>query len=544
MLEKIFMLSQIIIGIIICYYIISRSGEKKGSGEIKISTSKESEKLRRMKNISLNIPTAEKTRPSSFDEIKGQENAIKALKTALFGENPQHILIYGPAGVGKTAASRIALEEAKKSKGTPFAKNAKFIEADATIMRFDERSIADPLIGSVHDPIYQGAGLYGSAGIPQIKEGAVSKAHGGVLFIDEIGELHPIQLNKLLKVLEDRRVYFESAYYSENDKNIPDYLHDIFKNGLPADFRLIGATTCSPDKIPMAVRSRCTEIFFDSLTPEILEEISANAVAKLNILADKGVAEKIAEYARNGRDCVRITETCASLARLENRYRITLSDVRWVTEAGRYTKRYDPEPNRRARVGVINGMAVMGDGSGNVLRIEATAKRVSGGDGKIYCTGIIEEERIEQGGREVIKKGSSRESVMTALSAVSSLTLINVPDYDIHINFPSSPAVDGPSAGAAIFCAVCSAVKNIPIDPDCAVTGEITAKGDIVAVGGVRTKVAAARKKGISRIFIPSDNLADEFISEDITAVSSAAALLRQVLAVKERKENIISEAI
>jgi len=78
------------------------------------------------------------------------------------------------------------------------------VEVDATTLRFDERGIADPLIGSVHDPIYQGAGAYGVAGIPQPKPGAVTKAHGGILFLDEIGELHPIQMNKLLKVLEDR----------------------------------------------------------------------------------------------------------------------------------------------------------------------------------------------------------------------------------------------------------------------------------------------------------------------------------------------------
>src|SRR5690606_17744575 len=103
---------------------------------------------------------------------------------------------------------------AKKQKQTPFKNDAVFIELDATTARFDERGIADPLIGSVHDPIYQGAGAMGQAGIPQPKQGAVTNAHGGILFIDEIGELHPIQMNKLLKVLEDRKVFLESAYYS------------------------------------------------------------------------------------------------------------------------------------------------------------------------------------------------------------------------------------------------------------------------------------------------------------------------------------------
>lgn len=54
-----------------------------------------------------------------------------------------------------------------------------------------------------------------------------------MLFIDEIGELHPIQMNKLLKVMEDRKVLLESAYYSSEDANIPGHIHDIFQNGLP-----------------------------------------------------------------------------------------------------------------------------------------------------------------------------------------------------------------------------------------------------------------------------------------------------------------------
>ena len=82
-------------------------------------------------------------------------------------------------------------------KARPFARDAPFVEMDATCLRFDERAIADPLFGSVHDPIYQGAGPLGQNGVPQPKEGAVTRAHGGVLFLDEIGEMHPVQMNKL-----------------------------------------------------------------------------------------------------------------------------------------------------------------------------------------------------------------------------------------------------------------------------------------------------------------------------------------------------------
>lgn len=172
---------------------------------------KEMEQLERLRRISLSEPLSEKTRPQTFAEIIGQDNGLKALRAAICGPNPQHVLLYGPPGVGKTAAARLVLEEARNNIDSPFLESAKFVELDATTARFDERGIADPLIGTVHDPIYQGAGPLGMAGIPQPKPGAVTKAHGGILFIDEIGELHPIQINKLLKVLEDRKVFLDSS---------------------------------------------------------------------------------------------------------------------------------------------------------------------------------------------------------------------------------------------------------------------------------------------------------------------------------------------
>ena len=262
---------------------------------------KEIEKLRQLREISLTVPLSEKTRPSSFEEIVGQEEGLKALRAALCSPNPQHVIIYGSPGVGKTAAARLVLEEAKANPNSPFKETAKFVEVDATTARFDERGIADPLLGSVHDPIYQGAGPLGMAGIPQPKPGAVTKAHGGILFIDEIGELHPIQMNKLLKVLEDRKVFLESAYYNSEDPNVPSHIHDIFQNGLPADFRLVGATTRLPHEIPPAIRSRCVEVFFRCLRPEEIGIIARNAARKMDFQIEAAAVEVVEKYATNGR---------------------------------------------------------------------------------------------------------------------------------------------------------------------------------------------------------------------------------------------------
>ncbi|MEG2703337.1 MAG: ATP-binding protein, partial [Clostridia bacterium] len=223
------LLVTVVVGI---YFYTELRAQLKTQPAHRRESGREFERLQKMRALKLSEPLAERVRPAKFSDIIGQEDGIKSLKAILCGKNPQHVLIYGPPGIGKTCAARLVLEAAKQSPGTPFLANAPFVEMDATCVRFDERSIADPLIGSVHDPIYQGAGPLGVQGIPQPKPGAVSKAHGGVLFLDEIGELHPIQMNKLLKVLEDRRVMLESAYYNADDNSIPRYIHDIFKNGL------------------------------------------------------------------------------------------------------------------------------------------------------------------------------------------------------------------------------------------------------------------------------------------------------------------------
>lgn len=188
-------------------------------------------------------------RPRSLSEIVGQDRAVKALFSRIASPYPQHLILYGPPGVGKTTAARLVLDEAKKLSYTAFGENAPFVECDGTTLRWDERDITNPLIGSVHDPIYQGASRQlADDGIPEPKPGLVTEAHGGVLFIDEIGELDPMMLNKLLKVLEDKRVYFESAYYDEDNPAVPDYIRKLFKDGAPPISSLSVLPPGSPKK--------------------------------------------------------------------------------------------------------------------------------------------------------------------------------------------------------------------------------------------------------------------------------------------------------
>ena len=85
-------------------------------------------------------------RPESFSEIVGQERAIKSLLSKMASPYPQHIILYGPPGVGKTTAARLALEEAKKLSYTIYDKDAKFVEVDGTTLRWDPREITNPLL--------------------------------------------------------------------------------------------------------------------------------------------------------------------------------------------------------------------------------------------------------------------------------------------------------------------------------------------------------------------------------------------------------------
>lgn len=526
----------IVIGLYFFNLLRSQQGNKNA---VNRESKKEMEKLEKLRGISLTEPLSEKTRPSHFYEIVGQDEGLKALRAALCGANPQHVILYGPPGIGKTAAARLVLEEAKRYTTSPFAKDAKFIEIDATTARFDERGIADPLIGTVHDPIYQGAGAMGVAGIPQPKAGAVTKAHGGVLFIDEIGELHHVQMNKLLKVLEDRKVMLESSYYNSEDTNIPSHIHDIFQNGLPADFRLIGATTRMPQEIPDAIRSRCVEIFFRALLPEEIAEIARNAYRKIHFVFDEKGIDIIKKYAMNGRDAVNIVQISVGIAMNEGRKKVETSDVEWVINFGQYNPRPDKKIMPQAKVGFVHGLAVYGANIGTLMEVEACAVVNPLGKGTLKITGVVDEEEIKAPGHTMHRKSMAKSSVENVMTVLANQYKINFNQYDVHVNFPSSGPVDGPSAGVTIAVAVYSAVYHLPVDNTIVMTGEISIYGDIHPVGGVGAKIAAAKQAGATKVLIPKGNMQNlyESFGIEIIPIENLQKALDMALVKKEKNK-------
>ena len=102
-------------------------------------------------------------------------------------------------------------------------------------------------------------------------------------------------------------------------KTFPPHTHEIFQRGLPADFRLVGATTRTADEIPPAIRSRCVEIYFRPLTQSEIMEIARNAAKKGDFELEEGGDALIAKYAQNGREAVNIVQIAGGVCLVEGR---------------------------------------------------------------------------------------------------------------------------------------------------------------------------------------------------------------------------------
>ena len=442
----------------------------------------------------------EMLRPAELDQVIGQKEAVTALVSKLASPYPPHIILYGPPGVGKTTAARLALEEAQRVSGTTFSEDSPFVEVDGATLRWDPREIADPLLGSVHDPIYQGARRsLADGGIPEPKLGLVSQAHGGILFIDEIGEMDYALQNKLLKVLEDKKVGFDSAYYDSSDTRVPKYIHLLFEKGAPADFILIGATTRPPEAISPAFRSRCSAVFFEPLTPVEIEQIVHSSAARLKLAMEPEAARLVSRYTCEGRRAVNLLVDAYGRALYENERRggeqeliISAALMEKVLLSSRFYPLSPVWTGGEAETGRVLALGVSGY-TGQVLEIEALAfPAATTGGGEIRFN--------ETAG------SMARDSVFVAASLLRRLTGMDLKDFDLHLNVVGGGNIDGPSAGAAIFLAILSAVKKIPLRQDCAVTGEISLRGQLKMVGGITEKVYGAALAGLKKVVIPSDS--------------------------------------
>jgi len=472
---------------------------KKQKGPENAKTLKKYDDLKALDSRKLTKNIQAMLRPESFSEIVGQERAIKSLISKMASPYPQHIILYGPPGVGKTTAARLALEEAKKLSYTIYDKDAKFVEVDGTTLRWDPREITNPLLGSVHDPIYQGSKRdLAEGGIPEPKPGLVTEAHGGVLFIDEIGELDSMLQNKLLKVLEDKRVEFSSSYYDPEDESTPKYIKYLFDKGAPADFVLIGATTKEPSEINPALRSRCTEVYFEPLSANDIEDIVVNAASKLEVEIEDGVARTIGRYTIEGRKAINILADAYGYV-LHNselvdgsKVRIDMKDLLEVISISRMFPYEELDKDVKPEVGHIYGLGVSGY-IGSTIEIE---------------TSVFEAKEKGKGQVRFNDTAGSmaKDSVFNAASVIRKTTNKDIKDYDIHVNIVGGGKIDGPSAGAAITVCIISSLLDKPLRQDIAVTGEISLRGIIKPVGGIFEKIYGARRKGIKLVILPSDN--------------------------------------
>ncbi|MDF2839501.1 MAG: ATP-dependent protease, Lon family [Clostridia bacterium] len=425
---------------------------KKHTGVENATTLKKFAELEKMKNIKLSKTILDVMRPKIQDEIIGQQDSVSSLISKIASPFPQHVILYGPPGVGKTTAARIALSIAKTKAFTPFLENAKFVEVDATTLRWDPRESVNPLLGSVHDPIYQGAKKeLAELGVPEPKPGLVTEAHGGVLFIDEIGELDIMFQNKLLKVLEDKKVNFDSSYYDVNNDGVPLYIKKLFEEGAPADFVLIGATTRSPEEINPALRSRCAEIYFNPLDSTDITQIVQNSAEKLDVKISSEDAAYISSYTYEARKAVNILADCYSNAVSKSGtstgIEITSETVKEVISKSRLVTVNKNKSSQELETGKINGLGVNGY-LGSVLELEAV------------CF-----DREDEGGKV--------------------------------------------------------ALMNIPARMDTCITGEISIRGNIKAVGGIREKVFAAKRHGFQNVIIPEENREDAIGMDGINIITA-----------------------
>jgi ATP-dependent Lon protease len=195
----------------------------------------------------------------------------------------------------------------------------------------------------------------------------------------------------------------------------------------------------------------------------------------------------------------------ASIARKVARHVVTEGKDKPIDVAGKDVPKYLGVPKYRVgkkeehdEIGLTNGLSVTSNGGGELLACEVA---VVAGKGKLVITGLLE-------------KGME-ESAQAAMSYVRSRAQVLglEPEFyqklDVHVHFPEFIRKDGPSAGVTMATSLASALIKVPVKRDLAMTGEITLRGRVMPIGGVKEKLLAAHRSGITTVIIPKENRKD-----------------------------------
>jgi len=423
-------------------------------------------------------------------------------------------------------------------------------------------SHAGALLGDVrHDP-FQSGGLE-TPSHDRVEAGAIHRAHGGVLFIDEINTLTPHSQQNLLTALQEGE--FPITGQSERSSGAM-----VRTEAVPCRFVMVAAGNIDAMQgMHPALRSRIRGYGYEVYMKETMEDTPENRRKFIRFIAqevkkdgriphfDRSAIEEMLREAhrrsnRKGhltlklRDMGGLIRVAGDLARQQGAQVTTAAHVIAAKTMARsieeqisddYIKRsrdYELTVIDGTRVGRVNGLAVMGTDSGSVLPIMAEVTPIQGASGSVIATGMLKE--------------IAQESIKNVSAIIKKFTGKDIKNMDIHIQFIGTyGGIEGDSASISVATAVISAIESIPVRQDLAMTGSLSVRGDVLPVGGVTYKIEAAAKAGIKKVLIPSANVDDVLIEDryremvEIVPVSSIQDVLTHAL-VPENTEGFLSK--
>ncbi len=437
-----------------------------------------------------------------------------------------------------------------------------FVDATATL--------SGSLLGDVrHDP-FQSGGMETPAH-DRVEPGAIHRAHKGVLYIDEVNLLRLEEQQALLTAMQERA--FPISGRSERSSGALTKTEPV-----PCDFILIAAGNLDAIQgMHPALRSRIRGYGYEVYVNSEMPDTSRNRRRLIRFIAqevirDIGTTREIPHFdksavalilreaqrraGRRGKLSLRLRELggliriAGDLASEDGSKYTTAAHVLGARNiakpleqqvADRMIERrrdYSLLVNSGERVGRVNGLAVLGansglsDFSGIMLPVEALVTPSQGGGGKIHATGGLSD--------------LAKESVTNVSAVIKKLTGKDISDYDIHIQFVDTHGVDGDSASITIATAVISALEEIPIRQDLAMTGSLSVRGEVLPIGGVTAKIEAAAISGIKTVVVPRANLQDVLIDDkyadkiEVIAVDSLDEVMEHALIKHEQKAGLV----